>query len=141
MATKKKRKPTDRQRVAKVKRLLKKFEPWDGRETLLIQKAVRIGDSVSGEVLLYLGASAWTLSNSNSLDGVIGGFNMLALSVVCGLRKLGLLSVPDMVAFDSWFHKHRRESEGDSELHRAKEIAHRHGYVLRRKAKAPGSED
>ncbi len=141
MATKNKRKPSDRERVVKVKRMLKKFEPWDRNEPILIQKAIWVGNSVSGEVLLSLGKGAWTLSNSSSIDGIVAGYNMRALSVADGLRKLGRLSILDYIAFDRWFNDHRRRSEGESELDRAKEIASRHGFVLRKKAKAASSED
>lgn len=129
-----KKKPTKAQRLAKVKRALKKFVPWDG-EPLTIQKAVRVGGFDDG-VLLYLGGGKWTLSKAGRIDGVVGGFNGMALSVASGLREVGVLTHPDIAAFDEWFSNERKKNASDYDLERAREIAERHGFVLTKKPRS-----
>ena len=132
-----KRKPSRAQRVAKVKRVLKKFVSWNG-EPLTIQRAVVIGNFADDGVMLYLGDGKWTMSKTGScgIDGIVGGFNIYACNAVHGLRKLRLLTHADETAFDSWFQDLRAENERASELERAREVAEKHGFVLRKKRKS-----
>ena len=131
---KKRKKPTDAQRMAKVKRLLKKFERWDGK-ALTIRDAVAIGiDSYSGDcVMFHLGDGRWTLSRGMSIDGIIGGFNRSALQVVSGLRQLRLLTHADENAFDAWFSAQDKQQSRENDLERAGELAEKHGFMLRKK--------
>ena len=131
---KKKKKPTDAMRVDKVKRLLKKFESWDGK-ALTIRDAVAIGiGSYSGDcVLFYLSDGRWTLSREMSIDGIIGGFNRSAREVVSGLRHLRLLTHADEKAFDDWFSAQDKQQSRENDLEHAGELAEKHGFTLRKK--------
>ena len=136
--TKKKKESTDEQRVEKVKRLLKKFEPWDGA-ALTIRDAVVIGlerGTYAGEcVLFHLGGGRLALSRGMSIDGIIGGFNRSAPEVVSGLRQLRLLTHADEEAFERWFSAEEKQQFREDDLERAGELAEKHGFVLRKKPK------
>ena len=130
----KKKKPTDGQRVDRVKRILKKFERWDGT-ALTIRDAVAIGiGSYSGDCVLFnLGDGRWSLSREMSIDGIVGGFNRSAPQIVSGLRQLRLLTHADEKAFDDWFSVQDKEQFRENDLERARELAEKHGFTLRKK--------
>lgn len=122
-------------RVARVRRALENFVRWDGVKVLKVSKVVSIETSTA---LLYLGGGKWSLSSLGSVSGVIGGYNRMAISVVEGLRKLRLLTRADEQAFYDWYRSQMRKSEKAGEIRRARDIAARHGYSLRKVSRGGG---
>ncbi len=128
------KKPTRAQRIAKVKRALKKFVAWNGEKPLTVQKAVLVGN-FNDDVMLYLGNGVFTLLKQTGLSGVVGGYNRYALNAVAGLHSVRVLSGADVSAFDYWWRERERENMGQSEMAHLRELAQKHGYRLQKNPK------
>ena len=126
------KKPTRAQRVAKVKRALKKYVAWNGDKPLTVQKVVQIG-SFSDVVFFYLGDGAFTIFKQPSLAGVIGGYNRCAMSAVDGLQKVRVISAGDLNAFFWWWRRQEKKNTEESEIAQAHHLAEKHGYRLHKK--------
>ncbi len=125
-------KPTSAQRVAKVKRVLKKFVPWDASKSLAVKKAIEVDGR---HVILYLGRGEWTLAHHHTIDGVIGGFSANVTSVVSGLCSLGQFTSADEAEFEEWWRKKHHEIIRENGIQTAKELADRYGFYLSPKKK------
>ena len=126
------KKPTKDQRIAKVKRWLENFTPWPLGKVVKAIKLVTVGNLNNVHVVL-LEDGHWSIIRCLGIEGAMSGYNIYALDGVEGLRRFGIITKADQNAFRTWWRTMESEQARDNDLRKAKQLAGKHGYSVRKK--------